>query len=123
MRHAPKGPIKAHHPIEADYPVEERPRCTATNRQGNRCGKPPIRGGYVCRMHGGGAPQVIAKAQERLRALEPKAITTLDKLLDRDEFPTVQFQAAKAVIDYTEGKAAERVEQHIDGDITLRWQS
>ena len=41
--------------------MEARARCTATNRQGRRCGKPPIPGGTVCcRMHGGAAPQVQA---------------------------------------------------------------
>lgn len=40
--------------------------CTATNRQGNRCRRYAIKGGNVCLSHGGGAPQVRRKAQERL---------------------------------------------------------
>lgn len=122
-RHAPKGPVKAHagDPVDTADPMKRR--CTATNRQGNRCGKPPILGGYVCRMHGGAAPQVIFKAKERLAALVPKAVQVFDALLDRAEFPTVQFQAARFIAEQEVGKATERVEQHVDGDLTLRWQS
>lgn len=61
-------------------------------------------------MHGGSSPQVKAKALERLKALQPKAITVLESLLDRNEFPTVQMAAVRDVLDRTEGRAAERVE-------------
>lgn len=47
----------------------KRAQCTAKNRKGNRCGGPAIPGGTVCRLHGGAAPQVRAKAQERLADL------------------------------------------------------
>lgn len=43
-------------------------RCTAKRRDGRRCGNWSIRGGFVCRMHGGAAPQVRAKARARLEA-------------------------------------------------------
>lgn len=42
-----------------------RGRCHATTRAGERCGNPPMRGGRVCRMHGGAAPQVRAAAKRR----------------------------------------------------------
>jgi hypothetical protein len=42
-------------------------RCTATNRAGQRCGRWAIKGGSVCKNHGGAAPQVAAKANERLQ--------------------------------------------------------
>ncbi len=58
-------------------------------------------------MHGGSAPQVRFAALERLKALQPQAITTLEKLLNREEFPTVQMAAVRDVLDRTEGKAAE----------------
>ena len=64
---------------------------------------------HVCRMHGGAAPQVEAKAKERFSALLPKALSRLDALLDRSEFPTVQFQAARLVIEQEVGKPTERV--------------
>jgi hypothetical protein len=46
--------------------VSER-RCTAkSKRTGKPCTRWAIKGGTVCIMHGGKAPQVLAKAQERL---------------------------------------------------------
>lgn len=42
-------------------------RCTAkTKRTDDRCKNYAIRGGNVCRIHGGGAPQVRRKADERV---------------------------------------------------------
>lgn len=39
-----------------------RRQCEATTRSGARCKAPAIPGGYVCRHHGGEAPQVQAQA-------------------------------------------------------------
>jgi hypothetical protein len=44
----------------------DRPLCTSTNNRGEPCGNSPIRGGKVCRSHGGSAPQVKAAAAERV---------------------------------------------------------
>lgn len=42
-------------------------RCTARRqRDGKPCGRFAIRGGTVCRIHGGASPQVIAKAWQRM---------------------------------------------------------
>lgn len=127
MKHAPKGPNKAHgDPIEPSHPMKAFEPCTATNRQGKRCGRRPIPGGRVCWLHGGAAPQVQASAAERLRALQPKAIVVLETLLNRDEFPTVQMAAVRDVLDRTEGKAADslRVMGDEGGPIrhTFSWQ-
>lgn len=46
----------------------DRPRCTARTTGGAPCRKYPIRGATVCRVHGGAAPQVKAKARQRLEA-------------------------------------------------------
>lgn len=52
-------------------PLNDRRRCTArSKRTGNQCGRAPILGGNVCKHHGGAAPQVKAKAAERLLAAE-----------------------------------------------------
>ena len=126
MKHAPRGPVKGKtDPLQSAQALQgglapNAPRCTAkSKRSGQLCRNPAIMGGYVCRMHGGSCPQVKAKAQERLMALQPKAIQTLDKLLSRDEFPTVQLGAAKDVLDRTEGRASESVSVELSGSVDI----
>lgn len=41
-------------------------RCSAHRSNGEPCGAWAIRGGFVCRVHGGSAPQVKAAARARL---------------------------------------------------------
>lgn len=84
-------------------------RCTATNRQGNRCGKPPIAGGTVCRMHGGAAPQVKQAALERLMAYQDRAIDRLFGLVEQQAYPSTAYQAVRDVLDRTMGKPHESV--------------
>ncbi|TDP78321.1 hypothetical protein DEU31_1772 [Brachybacterium sp. AG952] len=45
-------------------------RCTATNRAGEQCGRPPMRGGKVCASHGGKSPRVLAASRRRLAEQE-----------------------------------------------------
>lgn len=51
--------------------------CTAVKKNGEPCGRPPIRGGRVCASHGGRAPQVKAKAQLRLLMNQDKLMASL----------------------------------------------
>lgn len=60
-------------------------------------------------MHGGGAPQVKAKAMERLMALQNPAIDRLAKLIDQEAFPTVAYAASRDVLDRTIGKPGENL--------------
>lgn len=106
--HAPRGPLVRKDPIRDADPI--RRRCTATNNRGARCRYPPIPGGTVCRFHGGGAPQVKAKAMDRLRALQHPAIDRLAQLIDQDDFPTVAYAASRDVLDRTLGKPGETLE-------------
>lgn len=116
-RHAPRGPlIQRTDPIDGINPMKAL--CTATNRQGKRCGKSPIPGGAVCRMHGGGAPQVKLKALERLMTLQNPAIDRLTQLIDQKEFPSVAIAAVRDVLDRTIGKPAES--QTVQHSGTLR---
>jgi len=52
---------------------QPHPRCTAHNRSGKPCGHRPEPDQTVCRLHGGRAPQAIAKAEERRRLAEAGA--------------------------------------------------
>lgn len=85
-------------PMNTTDPMDTR-RCTAQARTtGNQCKRRPILGGTVCKMHGGGAPQVIKKALERLAALVDPAIARLAVVVD-DEDSRVALAAAKDILD------------------------
>lgn len=121
-KHAPRGPLKlkeAGHPMEAHDPMKAQ--CTATNRQGRRCGKSPIPGGTVCRMHGGAAPQVKQAAMDRLRALQHPAVDALEWLITQRDFPSAAMSAARDVMDRTEGKPIESVAVAHSGGLDIRW--
>lgn len=46
--------------------MEPKEKCTASSKRSKkRCGNYPVQGGTVCRIHGGMAPQVQAKAKAR----------------------------------------------------------
>ena len=63
--------------------MDDERRCRAhSTRSGERCKKAAILGGTVCATHGGSAPQVRARADERLRALQPAAVMRLQEALD-----------------------------------------
>lgn len=57
-------------------------RCTATNRAGEQCGRPPMRGGKVCASHGGKIPAVLAKSRQRLeqQQTEARAVKAVERL-------------------------------------------
>ena len=74
-------------------------QCTAKLSNGSRqCRNAAIRGGVVCRYHGGAAPQVQASARERLDALVDPAITGLQTALDSEDLGAV-LKAARLVLD------------------------
>jgi hypothetical protein len=54
-------------------------RCTAHNKARGPCGNLAMKGGAVCRMHGGKAPQVMAKAQQRVAIKELMSRELTDK--------------------------------------------
>jgi hypothetical protein len=76
------------------------PRCVAhSKRTGLPCTQWAIRGGTVCRMHGGWAPQVRRKARERIAELRDLSGEKYKLQLERDEVPPGTTMAA--VRDYT----------------------
>lgn len=114
--HAPRGPLKGP-PI--DVSTHGR-RCTAkSSRTGQPCKKYAIDGGTVCNTHGGSAPQVKAKALDRLMALQHPAIDRLDKLINQDAFPSVAYAASRDVLDRTMGRAQESVSLQVSGSLDI----
>jgi len=74
-------------------------KCTATNRAGNPCGGLAIRGGAVCRMHGGGSPAVKQSARQRvLEASDPVAARLVDIALHAEDL-RVALVAIRDVLD------------------------
>lgn len=69
-----------------DSEIEKR-KCTAKKKDGTPCKRPPIKGGNVCMSHGGAAPQVRRKANERLLQGVPKMSTELKGLAFDDSIP------------------------------------
>jgi len=64
-------------------PMDEPQRCTATaSSTGERCKQPAIPGGNVCRFHGGSAPQVQKKAQERLDRMADEVTADMAERVD-----------------------------------------
>ena len=81
--------------------VMKKRQCSATSkRSGTRCRRPPIRGGSVCSMHGGAAPQVRLAAGERLAALVEPAIDALKVAIDCGD-TNAAIRAAQLVLDRT----------------------
>ena len=64
-------------------------------------------------MHGGKAPQALAKAEERLRALEHPAITALGVLIQAGD-----FQAVRWLLEVLGHKATLQVQS--DAELTVR---
>ena len=129
MKHAPKGRIKAR-PAEVETPDDPlgeidpmRPRCTARSKQrGTQCRQYPIPGGTVCVYHGGKAPQVQAKALDRLMELQHPAITRLAELIVQREYPSVSIAAVKDALDRTMGKAKEQEQDiNVKAEVVVRW--
>ena len=90
-----------------------RRRCTAISKNGSQCGKAPIRGGTVCRNHGGDLPQVKYKASQVLLQARDHAAAVLLDVVEwwrRDtcvecgfpkQDPSAAIRAAIAVLDRT----------------------
>ena len=95
--------------MKFENPMDGGLRCTAHSRSKEQCKRWAIRGGNVCAMHGGKAPQVKAKAEARLAALVDPAIGKLQKLINaRSEM--VSLAAVKDVLDRNGFKPTDKHE-------------
>lgn len=75
-------------------------QCLAHTRTGDRCKNPPILGSVVCRMHGGSAPQVRAKAAERFAMEQDRAASAEIQMAHDPEVPAaIRLSALKDILD------------------------
>ena len=78
-------------------------QCTATSKQSQqRCRRCAIPGGHVCASHGGNAPAVRAKAQQRMAALVDPALRACSYVLEprqRRANPALACKVAFNVLD------------------------
>lgn len=94
--------------------------CTARRRNGTPCGNAPMGGTNVCRMHGGAAPQVRRRAQQRILEASDKAAARLVAMMQDDNIaPAIQLAAARDLLD----RAGIVGKQEFDVEVKLsRWQ-
>lgn len=85
-------------------------KCKAHLKSGKPCSAWAIKGGTVCRTHGGSAPQVIASAKMRLAALVSPAITELTRLMKTSKLDPVRLGCVKDILDRTGHKAVDVME-------------
>ena len=117
--------MKIGDPMEVTDIDQRDPRlCIGHNRPGQLCRKYAMKGGNVCRNHGGASPQALAKAaaavelaELRLRNLAPRAVAELESLVTGAESEQVRLQAANSLVDRSVGRAAERI--HVAAAITV----
>lgn len=83
-------------------PVVRAQQCTAKSKQsGQRCRRAAVPGATVCRVHGGGAPQVRRRAQLRLAELVNPALAQLARELINDTTgtPMSRLRAIENILD------------------------
>jgi len=83
----------------SDVDLTDR-QCTAHRKNGERCKAFAIKGGNVCNKHGGSAPQVRERAQQRILDAADSAAGKLVQLMRSPKVPPqIQLAAAKDLLD------------------------
>lgn len=85
-------------------------RCVAHSKSGDQCRRVARRGGTVCRHHGGAAPQVKAKARERLELAADRMARELLGIATGAESEAVKLAAVKDALDRAGLAAKQNVE-------------
>src|SRR4051812_37765045 len=81
--------------------------CSATARSGNRCRRAPVSGAAVCRLHGGAAPQVLARAAGRRAEREAERVLSREQVVPVTDPLTALSELAGEVLalkDYLRGR-------------------
>lgn len=96
-------------------------QCTAKAKStGTQCARAAIAGGTVCRVHGGAAPQVKAKAMQRLIDAAEDAAAELIRIIQNAESESVRVSAIKELFERAGIGEAQRVALEGEGlNITL----
>lgn len=91
--------------------LPEPQKCAARRTNGDPCNASPIKGGVVCRMHGGAAPQVRRKAAERIALLADDAVSFAGRVLhDEGADPALRMKAAQWIAGVNGLAPGQRVE-------------
>ena len=112
--------LQTHGGVPLDHPR----RCTAHRQDGKPCRRYAARGANVCRVHGGAAPQVVAKARERLALAADRMARELLGIAISAESEAVKLAAVKDALDRaglgakTEVELSTKPYEDIMADIT-----
>lgn len=119
---------QAHQPVDVIAKALagiDKPRCKYTKRNGEQCKNAPIKGGTVCKKHGGAAAHIQRKATERLQSMINPALVELNKILvapgtsDGDKLRAVAMVLDRTgfgkgfTVEHTQDKPWEVTMQHI----------
>lgn len=86
--------------VSTTDPIHGETLCSARRRNGSPCGNRPMMGTTVCRMHGGAAPQVRRRAEQRILEASDKAAYTLVQLMqDPNTSDAIKLAAARDLLD------------------------
>jgi hypothetical protein len=89
-------------------------RRTARRRNGEPCRNWAMLGTNVCRMHGGAAPQVRRRAQQRILEASDKAAARLVELMQDTNVPyAVQLAAARDLLDRAQLAGRQEIEMGV----------
>ena len=96
-----------------EHPKSEL-KCTAhSKRTGLQCGQNALLGTNVCQWHGGMAPQVQAKAMERITEMVAPALYQLQCLMEEAETDAVKLSAVKDILDRAGYKPKDHIIQEV----------